>query len=149
MSNTPTNTDDVIDSRDVISRLEELKDELTDIFNELIEAKSLAEATNFEHWIKVAAVDNRHENYDDACEYVDLRDLADEAEVYGDWYYGATLIRWSYFEEYAQELAEEIGAIYRDAAWPANCIDWEEAARELKCDYTEVDFGGIEYWMRS
>jgi hypothetical protein len=60
-----------------------------------------------------------------------------------------TLILDSYFQEYAQELAEDIGAIDKDATWPNNCIDWEHACRELKYDYTSVTFGGYEYWVRS
>ena len=40
-------------------------------------------------------------------------------------------------EEFAQEMAEEIGAIDEKAGWPNNCIDWERAARELMYDYSE------------
>ena len=32
--------------------------------------------------------------------------------------------------------------------WPLYCIDWEYAARELKHDYTSVDFDGVTYWVR-
>lgn len=39
--------------------------------------------------------------------------------------------------DFAQNLAEDIGAIDEDAAWPNNCIDWERAARELEGDYWE------------
>lgn len=53
------------------------------------------------------------------------------------------------FEEYAQELAEDIGAIDRNLTWPNNCIDWEKAADELKYDYSEVDIEGRTYYFRS
>jgi antirestriction protein len=72
---------------------------------------------------------------------------ADGADYSGDWEYGATLIRDSYFQEYAQELAEDIGAVNRDGGWPTYCIDWEWAARELRQDYTAVDFDGVTYWV--
>jgi len=65
----------------------------------------------------------------------------------GAWY-PVTLIRDSYFENYAQELADGIGAINSDARWPNNCIDWARAARELQADYTSVDFDGETYWCR-
>ena len=39
-------------------------------------------------------------------------------------------------ESFAQELAESTGFEYSDN-WPANCIDWEKAARELMYDYVE------------
>jgi antirestriction protein len=37
-------------------------------------------------------------------------------------------------EDFAQQLAEDIGAIPADAQWPNNCIDWEQAARDLFMD---------------
>jgi antirestriction protein len=40
-------------------------------------------------------------------------------------------------EDFAREIADEIGAIDKDAKWPMNCIDWEQAARELMYDYSE------------
>ena len=53
------------------------------------------------------------------------------------------------FEEYAEQLADDIGAIDRDAKWPVNCIDWEKAARELAYDYSTVTYGGTNYLIRS
>jgi hypothetical protein len=58
------------------------------------------------------------------------------------------LIRDSYLETYAKELAEGIGAISPDAVWPVNCIDWEKAVEQLKQDYTSVDFEGETYWRK-
>ena len=37
-------------------------------------------------------------------------------------------------EDYAQGLAEELGSIPEDAAWPLTCIDWESAWRDLRHD---------------
>lgn len=42
-------------------------------------------------------------------------------------------------EDFAQELAEEIGAVNHGASWPNNCIDWEWAAREIMYDYFEIN----------
>lgn len=53
------------------------------------------------------------------------------------------------FEEYAEQLADEIGAIDRNAAWPVNCIDWEKAAQQLAQDYTTVTYQGTDYLIRS
>lgn len=47
-------------------------------------------------------------------------------------------------EDFAQDMAEQTGSIDRNASWPQNCIDWEQAARELMYDYTEA--GG--YYFR-
>ena len=53
------------------------------------------------------------------------------------------------FEEYARELAEDIGAIPRDTAWPCTCIDWEQAAKELAHDYSLVTYQGDDYYVRA
>ena len=36
--------------------------------------------------------------------------------------------------DYAQELAEDMGAVNDSDAWPHTCIDWEHAWRELSFD---------------
>jgi antirestriction protein len=38
-------------------------------------------------------------------------------------------------EDFAQEMAEQLGEIDKDAKWPHSCIDWEFAAKELMYDY--------------
>lgn len=116
--------DNTIDSRDVIKRIEELHGELDD-----------------------QPEDARDE--DAAEELAELDALAEEAEGCADWKYGETLIHDSYFEQYAEQLAEDIGAINRDAEWPLNHIDWEAAAKALQQDYTSVSFGDETYWIRS
>lgn len=119
-----SNREDILDSRDVIERIQELAYEIMD-----------AEAG---------------EDVDDLQDELGgLSALQGEAEGYsGDWRHGATLIRDSYFVDYAQELAYDIGAVSTAASWPNDCIDWERAARELQADYTAVDFDGITYWVR-
>lgn len=103
---------------------------------------------DLEAYIDTARRDLKHTMFNEACEYKVLKALEDEASGMDDWEYGATLIREDYFEEYAQELAEDIGAIDRNAKWPNDCIDWELAARELQVDYTPVDFGGVTFYVR-
>lgn len=87
---------------------------------------------------------------DEGQELAKLKALADEAEGYtSDWKYGAVLIHEDYFEDYARQLADDLG-LYDDrkAQWPHTCIDWAKAAEELQQDYTSVDFGGETYWVR-
>lgn len=52
-------------------------------------------------------------------------------------------------EDFAQQLAEDIGAIDENASWPYTCIDWERAARELMFDYFSVDRDGKTYYFRN
>lgn len=40
-------------------------------------------------------------------------------------------------ESFAQDMAEQLGSVDKDASWPNDCIDWERAARELMMDYVE------------
>jgi hypothetical protein len=91
---------------------------------------------------------------DEAEELVTLATLLDDCrgcggdeKWRGDWC-PVTLIRDSYFQTHAEELAEDIGAVDKAAAWPANCIDWEEATSQLQQDYTSVEFDGVTYWYR-
>ena len=76
------------------------------------------------------------------------KDLAEQCQNYGEWKYGTRLIRRREFKNYAQELAEDVGAVDENAKWPMNCIDWDQAANELEDDYSSVDFDGEEYLMR-
>lgn len=63
--------------------------------------------------------------------------------------YEPTLILESTFVLYAEQLAEEIGAVDSDASWPNTYIDWEAAAEALAMDYTEVEFDGDTYKIHS
>lgn len=57
---------------------------------------------------------------------------------------------WDSREDFAQELAEDIGAIPDDAAWPNSYIDWERAARDLFMDYSDEPApGGRIYVFRN
>mgnify|MGYP001766184995 CR=1 FL=1 len=142
MKRTISNRDDVIDSRDVIERIKELTEE-----KEALE-EALEEAQEAETKLEEAKEELKCWEEDYGEELKALESLQEQAEGYSDWEYGETLIRDSYFEEYAQELAEDIGAIDPDAKWPLNHIDWEAAAGELQMDYASVDFDGVEYWIR-
>lgn len=135
--NPVTNDEDLIDSRDVIARIEYLKE-------------AWHEATGEDHADYVLSEDDWAVGLgtDEAAELVALIELAEEGEQYAsDWQHGATLIRDSYFEDYARELAEDIGAINPDAGWPTYCIDWERAARDLQMDYSSIEFGDVTYWV--
>lgn len=144
------NSEDVLDVRDIIERYEHLESELTEAW----EGEGNSSRISLEQWINEAAADDRHTLQDAATEYHALGALLDDLEGYGgdhEWrgsWYPITLVRDSYFKDYAQELAEDIGAINADAAWPNNCIDWDQAARELRMDYGAAEFDGVTYWYR-
>lgn len=122
-----SNSDDIIDSRDVEERIAELE-----------RARDARDDP-----------DSDWPGSDESEELAMLCAFRDEAEPYcPDWRYGAMLIRESYFTDYAKELAEDIGAISRDAQWPLAHIDWEAAAQALLIDYSEASFDGVTYYFR-
>ena len=168
--NTPSNTDDTISSTDIIERIEELQNDLNDIEerawgetqDEIEEEWKIGQAEKGD-----ADPDEEFEGEDfepldltdqgtvktlpqsdDRDELLALLSLQEQAEYCPDWKYGETLIRDSYFQDYAQELAEDCGMTDREVKWPYTCIDWEQAARELQYDYTSVDYDGVTYWIR-
>ncbi|MGI9493142.1 MAG: hypothetical protein ACR2QF_12150 [Geminicoccaceae bacterium] len=152
------NMQDIIDSRDVIECIEELEDTLSsssdhvkllELYDRGTDDLTETERDRFEFMleeIKPYDVDDINE----ASEQLKpLKALADETSNYAeDWDHGAALIRDSYFEQYAEQLADDIGAVNSNASWPNNHIDWESAANELKIDYTAVEFDGVTYWVR-
>lgn len=162
------NSMDVIDSRDVIARIEELENTFNDLCADVQEAKDINDEEVIVERVN-ALIDflgsgNQREIFDSELNFETLRDymesdearelkvlkaLAEEGESSPDWSYGEALISDSYFEEYAEQLAEDIGAIDRDAKWPLNHIDWSAAAEQLKQDYMNVDFDGQTYWIRA
>jgi hypothetical protein len=129
-----TNTEDVIDVRDIMARFEELE--------------TKRNASPDETALIAFNASEEGQEYDRLKSLLeDLCGNGGDEEWRGAWY-PVTLIRSSYFQDYAQELAEDIGAINRDAAWPNNHIDWESAAEELSNDYGNVEFDGVEYPYR-
>jgi hypothetical protein len=113
---------DMLDVRDIIARFEEIEGSTDQ--DEKEEAQSLQ-----------AVLD-------------ELKGCGGDEQWRGDWY-PVMLVNDSYFEDYAQELAEDCGMVNKDATWPNNHINWEEAAGQLKEDYTSIDIdGGDNFWYR-
>jgi hypothetical protein len=166
-ANEISNTANVIDSRDIIDRIAYLESEregltdevdkaqeaLDDLDGDQFEEVSAFEAAEDEARRELATAQANVKDWDESDEgqeLVKLKDFADEAAGYSsDWTYGATMIHEDYFEDYARELAEDLGDYdSKNERWPYTCIDWEKAAEELQQDYTSVDFDGETYWVR-
>lgn len=127
----PTTFTGSFDSRDLVEvrdEAESLRDEMNEDIEGEGESYTPEEAGEVEEIIEA------------------INDLEGEIGEFDD---GNTLIPEYEWVEYAQQLAEEIGAVNEEANWPNNCIDWERAARELAMDYTLVDIDGQDYYVRS
>jgi len=157
-------TEKVIDVRDLIARYEELEDEREGLETELEDAEQSVEIASPDDEEEMAQAHDRLHNADAALhtwqeenqdEFDALLDALAELENSGgdhEWrraWYPVTLIADWHFEAYAEELAEDIGAISSAPNWPATCIDWERAARDLRMDYSSVEIGDNTYWYRS
>lgn len=139
----PTNSDNVIDSRDVIARIEELEDELRDLEDAADDA-----ADDSVRLAEITAEIDAWKTGEEGQELNALQALAAEASHYADdWQHGATLISLDYWPTYAQELVEDIGDLPRNIP-DYIVIDWEATAGNIAVDYTEVDFGGVTYLVR-
>lgn len=156
---TINNTYHVIDSRDVIARIQELDDDRKSLADAVDEARAAMDdcpdtTDAVEHANDLArdlkrSLENLEEwdNENDAEELVALKALADNGEKIHDWKHGVTMIHEDYFTEYCQELVVDIGDL------PNNIpgylvIDWEATARNLVQDYTTLDFAGQTYYAR-
>lgn len=134
------NTDDIIDSRDIIERIEELRQMRSEMLEEARET-GCAKGT----W----------ETTEEAEELCALVSLAKEVEPESsDWEHGETLIRRSYFVDYISDLIHDCYPMPKEmhsGNWPFRhiTIDYEAAANEAEQDYISVDFDGVEYLIRS
>lgn len=143
MTNAIDNSQDVIDSRDIISRIEELEAEQQELMGDWDQLSELTAPQEFLEWEK-----------ENGEELDMLRKIAAQGEGYGDWAYGESLIRESYFTDYIEELINdcyEMPKAINSGEWPYRHMkmDYEAAAEEAKSDYMEIDFDGETYFMRA
>jgi hypothetical protein len=130
-----SNTDDVIDSRDVIAWIEELKDMLPESAHDVMPGTAT----------EIAEI---------KAELATLEKLAEEASGSPDWTYGETLIRETYFTDYIEQLIDDCYEMPKElnsGEWPWRhvTVDYEAAAEEAKADYIDCDFGGVTYLIRA
>lgn len=148
-----------LDTRDLKERKEELealRDAVTDAQSELDQhrdGKPSEEEEEFAEWeeeeesLEEALMDALHEFRNPEKE--ELKELEELESEISDFNHGETMIPVDDFEDYAKELAWDLGAIDGDAKWPLNHIDWEAAAEALAQDYTIVSYQGDDYYVRA
>ena len=140
---------DIIDVRDIIARFEELEEARESLHAEFYEIEE-SEGVDFDNWERNQIAYDEEEAQERVMLeslLAELNGMGGDEQWRGDWY-PVTLIKESYFEDYARELADDIGAVSKDATWPNNCIDWEEAADMLKQDYSSLEMDGETYYTR-
>jgi hypothetical protein len=150
----------ILDTRYLKKRQQELQSEIDDLEGELEDAKeAVSEAVEDgeQHFAgcdcelceEVERLTSDIDDWNEDC-LEELRELDDlEFEIGRGWSEGEAMIHVSYFVEYAQDFARDIGVVNGDEVWPLNCIDWEEAAELLAQDFTVVTYQGEDYYVRS
>lgn len=176
MARTISNHDDVVDSRDIIKRMEELQDEKNSEIENLQEAidslkeeieeakkdveiafqeedeeamlKRQEELDNLEESLEEAVSEIDEYEFDGEDELAELISVNEEGEGYaGDWRHGETLINERYWKAYVQELLEDLGGLPKDL--PSYiAIDWDETADNIAEDYTTIDWDGVDFYVR-
>ena len=121
-------TADIIDVRDIINRFEALE----------VESHTWCDdGDDADAWAELNALQSILAN---------LVGYGGDEQWRGDWY-PITLVRDSYFTDYAREMLEDCGTIPRDLpSWVE--IDWDATARNVRDDYTPVEIDGATYWYR-
>ena len=154
-----SNSDDIINSKELMSEIEELESELDEKEGEIAEIEE--------------EIENLKENEDMTSEEMDevigleedllklkkelqiikdeleeLQDFNDEFEGYcPDWQYGVAIIRESYIDVYLKDELEDCRYIPKDFPdWIE--IDWDATFDNMKADWTEGEFDGITYYAR-
>lgn len=125
---------DYIDVRDIIARVEELREE-----REQSELDPSEYGGPNDDWQEERAELASLESI-----LADLRGYGGDEQWEGDWYPG-TLIRDSYFDTAMDELLEDCGDIPRDIPCYLKIIVDYDA---LQMDYSSVEIDGETYWYR-
>lgn len=132
---------DLVNTRDIIGRIEEIELEYTDDEGELADQDTWTPEDRLE-WRGLSEI---------------IEEVGDEAR------HGVTLINEGYFTEYARDwYADTYGNTYQrydsrqykrvDVTWdelmstlPFSCIDWERVAQEVYSDYSQLEIDGTTY----
>lgn len=154
--------DELIDSRDIINRYEELTDDKETHEDALQEAEHAAEEYDYgdPEVINDLAMDitsaerelnEFNDEFEDELEF--LESIVKQGENTSDWGNEA-LINEDYFTEHIKQLIEdcyEMPEEFDSGNWPFNHMemDWDGAAEEAKVDYITIEAEGETYYIRS
>lgn len=140
----------IIDTRDLIEKRTQLIEDIIFLFNETFNTdyedfevveKLVHEETSSnipDHLLDEFS----HENEDIFEEIKEIDNI--ENELGSEFNYGVELIDEDDFEEYTENLIDELG--YNIP--PFIVIDWDQTAETIKEDYTSVNYNGITYLAR-
>lgn len=80
--------------------------------------------------------------------YIELKRVVSDIEDYSSDKYTALIPAGKDFEDYVQDLCEDIGWIDKDAS-SMIVIDWKATAENFSSDFVEIDYEGTTYMMEA
>ena len=136
----------ILDTRDLIEKRDELKEQILTSFKETFEhyaedtdsfEEILFEEEEIQAWVEIWQ--------DELKEIEEINEIEEECS---EFQYGETLIREDYWEEYCEELCIDCGYISKDFPnWIE--IDWNATANNMSADYTTVNYQDEIYYIRN
>lgn len=122
---------DIIDTRDIIERIEGLESDIEDLRG----SEQMSDQT---------AADEELQTLSSIMD--ELKGYGGDEQWRGSWY-PLTLIHEDYFVDAMRELCEDIGDIPHPLPSYV-AIDWEATAENLRVDYSSIEIDGHTYWFR-
>ena len=136
----------VLDTRDLIERRDELKEGILNSFLETFEHYKERTESFEDILFEEEEIQEWKEDWEDDLQEIDQIDKI-EYTLGNEFEYGVTLVREDYWEEYVEDLLIEIGYLPKDLpCWIE--IDWASTAYNVKKDYEEVLYQGDTYLGR-
>jgi hypothetical protein len=123
---------DIIDSRDIITRLEELREAFANPTDAQLAITFDCDESERAEWEKLEA-------------------FAAECDHVSDWEHGACFVHEDHFEDYIAQLIDDCYEIPVLSEWPYRhlTLDIAAAAREARQDYEEYTLDGEVYLVHT
>jgi hypothetical protein len=136
----------VLDTRDLIERRDELKEGILNSFLETFEHYKERTESFEDILFEEEEIQEWKEDWEDDLQEIDQIDKI-EYTLGSEFEYGVTLVREDYWEEYVEDLLVEIGYLPKELpCWIE--IDWVSTAYNVSQDYEEVLYQGDTYLGR-
>lgn len=137
----------VLDTRDLIEKREELKEK---IFNNFLayfpQYEDMTDSYD-DILMDEEEIQDWKEGWSEEINHIEEIDSIED-EIGSDFDYGTTLIDKNDMEEYVKDLIEDLGYIPKDfPSWIE--IDWTSTIYNVLQDYSEVTYQGTEYFYRN
>lgn len=136
----------VLDTRDLIEKRDELKEEILNSFLECFPQYEDMTDSYEDILMEEEEIQDWKYGWSEEINHIEEIDsIENDVSEFND---GTALIDENDMEEYVKDLLEELGYISKDfPSWIE--IDWSSTTDNVKQDYSELTYQGTEYFYRS